>query len=199
MEKNKLKLAVLLLFIVLNLNGQATELSYDIITKIISQDTVPDEYFPRVLHMKIIRGKISKEDSVKSMLRFRKNPLLLIRKASNKFAKEKLTKQYLDTTKLAKYLGRELLLEIIEKIPPNRNHPDELSTNKITVVSEKPKYKTHHYFSTPFLIEKGKFIIYHFKTVARGVGKSEFILYCVKPDDSIEIDKTFILWEHGVL
>lgn len=160
-------------------------------------DTIPDEYFPRILHMKIVRGKITKEDSIKSILRFGKTPLLLIKKATNKFAQEKLAKQYLDSEEIAKYIGRDLLLDVIERIPPNQNHPDALSANKITIVSKKPKHKTHHHFSTPFLIEKGKFMIYHSKLIARGVGKSEFIIYCVKADNSIEIEKTFVLWEHG--
>ena len=195
---NIIYFSVIALLFVIGVNAQLTIVPrYQIIPQVMSMDTLPDEYFALGLHMKIKSGKISKEDSIKSMLRWSKEPLVLLRRAINRSAQERLAKQYLDNEEIAKYLGREPLLAIVEKIPPDQNHPDELATNKITVVAEKPKHETHHYFSSPFFIEEGRYIIYHSKVVAFGLGKVEFLIFCIKTDGSIEIEKTFVLWEHG--
>lgn len=188
----------LFLLIVFTVKGQeAFYDGYQIVPEVIARDTVPDEFIQRVLHNLIISGKITKEDSVNQLLKLkREQPLLLITRATNKYAQEKLAKQYLDTEEIAKYIGRDLLLEIVEKIGPDQNHPKKLCEKGITLIAEKPKIRPHHYFSSPLEIQNNRFIIYHFKSVGRGVGRSEFIVYCIDKNENIAIEKTFVLWEH---
>ncbi len=189
---------LLFLFIVFTVKGQETAYNgYQIVPEVIARDTVPDEFIQRVLHNLIISGKITKEESINQLLKLkREQPLLLISRATNKYAQEKLAKQYLDTEEIAKYIGRNLLLKIVEKIGPDQNHPKKLCEKGIEIITEKPKIRPHHYFSSPLEIQNNRFIIYHFKSLGRGVGRSEFIIYYIDQNENIEIEKTFVLWEH---
>lgn len=188
---------LLFLFIVFTVKGQETVYNgYQIVPEVIARDTVPDEFIPLVLHNLIVSGKITKADSVNQLLKLKRKPLPLMSRATNKYAKEKLAKQYLDTEEIAEYIGRDLLLKIVEKIGPDQNHPKKLCEKGIEIITEKPKIRPHHYFSSPFKIQNNRFIIYHFKSLGRGVGRSEFIIYCIEKNENIEIEKTFVLWEH---
>ena len=169
---------------------------YEIVPRVISKDTLPDKYALRLLHKKIVSGKITKEDSLNFVAGLKTKPLLLIRNAKNKYAQERLAEQYLDNKEIAKYIGREQLLEVIDRIGPDSNHPKNLEKKGIKIIDEKPKTKSHHYFSAPLFIEEKKYIIYHFKSIGTRVGKSEFIIYCYNENLEIEIEKTFVLWEH---
>lgn len=102
----------------------------------------------------------------------------------------------MENKQISKYLGKEVLLSVIEKIRPDEKHPQEIQERGILVLNEKPKTKPHHYFSAPYKIEEKRFIIYHFKSVGRGVGRSEFIIYCIYESENVNIEKTFVLWEH---
>jgi len=169
------------LFLVVILTAKGQEIVYDgyqIIAEVIAKDTIPDKFDFLLLQKKRADGKITKEDSINYLLRIKKKPLILIRNTKNKYAQEELVRQYLGTKEIAMYLGRNQLLQILKNIKPDQNHPKELKKTGITILEEKPRIKTHHYFSNPFEIQKNKFIIYHFKYVGRGVGLSEFIIYC---------------------
>ena len=133
----------LFLLIVFTVKGQETVYNgYQIVPEVIARDTVPDEYVKHVLHNLIISGNLTKEDSINQLLKLkREQPLLLISRATNKYAQEKLAKQYLDTEEIAKYIGRDLLLEIVEKIGPDQNHPKKLCVKGITLIAEKPKIR----------------------------------------------------------
>ncbi len=170
---------------------------YDIITKTIRHDTVLDQVVGYVFHKEILKGNQTKQDSIDYIAKIKKKHLILVNRQRNIEAREILAKAYLDSSSIAQVLGKECLLNIVNRIGKDTSHPDFLQGLGIEIIENNDKVRPNHTFSKPFLVEDNRYLIYHHKYIGRGSGLIEFILYTVSPGFEIEIERNFELWNHG--
>lgn len=147
-------------------------------------------------------GKKTKTDSLTYVNLIHSRKLRLVIRAKNKLAGEILGKDFLNKGKISKYLTPDVLLPIIEKIPPDKIRDTTLFDHRIALIKtydDCPTFEKCHSFSNPFHIEGNKYLIYHTAFLYPKQGTSEFVVYRVENHENgyqYIIEKKLVLREH---
>jgi len=179
-----------------SLGQNQQEVSVQLISDIISEDNIIPEWRFKSLAYKVSSGKLTKEDSLKYVNIIRNRKLKLYRYQSNKKAKELLLQDKNEKKKVYHYLSEKDIQTIIDSIPETDIKFDEESFDSIQLIDITDTWDLYHKFSSPIQFDDNKYIIYHYRNVSPANSKLEFIIFCINEENSYEIIKSIILYEH---
>ena len=172
------------------------EVSIQLISDIISEDNIIPEWRFKSLAYKVSSGQLTKEDSLKYVNIIQNRELKLYRYQSNKKAKELLLQDKNERKKVYNYLSEKDIQTILDSIPEMDLKFDEESFNSIKLIDITDTWDLYHKFSSPVRFDDNKYIICHYRNVGPANYKIEFIIFCINEENSYEIIKSIILYEH---
>ena len=169
--------------------------TYRLIKDIISADTIIDEYRLKSLKDKVLKGRFTKEDSIKYVESVKNRELLLYKFKCNIEAAEVLVNDLNANGAITKTLSEEVVRKVISEIPSNREHDSSMLDYGIKLINTLDKWSMYHKFSSTIKIGANRFMIYHCHHTSLRNICIEFLIYNVEKNGAYHIeDKIGIIY-----
>ena len=167
---------------------------YELITDIISRDTLVSDWKNRIIEARIKSGQLEWKDSSRYSNIIKATKLSLFYKKADSLARDALVKDMQENQYLMSYLSKEDLTEAIDKLPEiDGLHDTSNISREIKLIAETPKWESYHKFSSPVMVGKNLFLIYHYKSTGRFNYKYGVVLFSLGNNDDYEIKQEVTL------
>lgn len=148
---------------------------YDLIKKVISEDTIIHDWQRRILKSKVIKGVLEPVDTVNYINTIKQAKLILDAKALNKNFLEKIKE--IQDKDIIKWIGIKINNTHLSKIPKEFEFKNNTDLKGIKVEKEPNKQLPYHKFSTPLKLERNIYLVYWLKYNGTLNSSSQFIKY----------------------
>jgi len=154
---------------------------YELISDIISRDTLVPDWKNRIIEARIKSGQLEQKDSSRYSNNIKATKLLLFYKKADSLARDALANDMQENQYLMSYLSKEDVNKAISKLPEINGVHDKSSISKgIKLIVEAPKWESYHKFSSPVMVGKNLFLVYHYKSTGRFNYKYGVVLFSVQ-------------------
>lgn len=173
------------------------ECAYELMGKIIAQDTVIPDYKFKMLEERVRLGKLTQQDSVKYVRTICNATMLLYELESNTTAIRLLKEDLNNNGKVTNYLSEALVRKIMKRLTSiDKQHDKSLMPSNVNLTPKIDNKDIYHKFSADVKVDDNRYIFYHYKNVGISNKTLEYIVFTRNEQGECQIEKEIVLYHH---
>ncbi len=144
-------------------DGSMEKAHYDLITKVIAEDTIVQDWQRRILQARVVNGTLEPKDTISFVRKIKTKKLRLYGESLNQSFIKILLENQDQNNNLTRWIGNKINKKTIAEIPLNFQFNKKNFCNGIELINETSKPSSYHRFSNPIEIKSKVFLLYWLK------------------------------------